>query len=325
MAFATDTSSAVHLSTHGVPPAERAHWLCRLRERGLLPIEPLAGHRPGVTLTKRFLPGASLLSATLTGVRQHGTASDGATDELLLGVNVSGHSTLRQADREMAVGPGDATVLHLAGGPFTFLRPDRVRFVGVRVRGPAIAPRLPGWDERPRLIPATTATLSLLTSYVRALLASEAPGTPALDRLVVDHVLDLVALALAPGADTIPLACRQGVRAARLEAIKADVEANLGDPALTIAAVAGRQGVTPRYVHRLFETEGVTYGRFVLHRRLDRVQRLLGDPSHAGRTVASLAYDSGFADLSSFNRAFRRRFGATPSEVRATRSDGVAH
>jgi len=30
-----------------------------------------------------------------------------------------------------------------------------------------------------------------------------------------------------------------------------------------------------------------------------------------------VAFDAGFGDLSYFNRVFRRRFGATPSDVRA--------
>jgi AraC-like DNA-binding protein len=32
--------------------------------------------------------------------------------------------------------------------------------------------------------------------------------------------------------------------------------------------------------------------------------------------IASIAYDAGFGDLSYFNRAFKRCYGATPSEVR---------
>jgi AraC-like DNA-binding protein len=35
--------------------------------------------------------------------------------------------------------------------------------------------------------------------------------------------------------------------------------------------------------------------------------------------VSSVAFEVGFGDLSYFNRTFRRRFGATPSDVRAAR------
>jgi AraC-like DNA-binding protein len=40
------------------------------------------------------------------------------------------------------------------------------------------------------------------------------------------------------------------------------------------------------------------------------------DQRLAGHSIRTIAFDSGFSDLSSFNRAFRRRFGMTPSEAR---------
>jgi AraC-like DNA-binding protein len=40
-------------------------------------------------------------------------------------------------------------------------------------------------------------------------------------------------------------------------------------------------------------------------------------PCCAGYRISTLVYSTGFGDLSTFNRAFRRHFGATPSDVRA--------
>jgi AraC-like DNA-binding protein len=105
--------------------------------------------------------------------------------------------------------------------------------------------------------------------------------------------------------------------AARLQAIKSDVGRNLGDCTLTVGSVAARHGVTPRYIHKLFESEGVTFSQFVLGRRLAAAHRLLTDRHLDHRPVAAVAFDVGFGDLSYFNRTFRRRYNATPSEVRA--------
>jgi AraC-like DNA-binding protein len=42
---------------------------------------------------------------------------------------------------------------------------------------------------------------------------------------------------------------------------------------------------------------------------------------HDELTISEIAYRAGFNDLSTFNREFRRHFGATPSDVRSlTRS-----
>jgi len=39
----------------------------------------------------------------------------------------------------------------------------------------------------------------------------------------------------------------------------------------------------------------------------------------AGRTVAEIAFAWGFADLTTFYRAFRRAYGAAPGELRPAR------
>jgi AraC-like DNA-binding protein len=48
---------------------------------------------------------------------------------------------------------------------------------------------------------------------------------------------------------------------------------------------------------------------------------MLADPRHADRAISTIVYDAGFGDLSTFNREFRRRFGATPSDVRVAGQD----
>jgi AraC-like DNA-binding protein len=115
------------------------------------------------------------------------------------------------------------------------------------------------------------------------------------------------------GAD----AARQNrVRAALLHGVKAEIIDHLGNPDLSVAFVAQRQHLTPRHVHRLFERDGMTFSQFVLGERLARAYRMLADPAHCFLTVTAIAYACGFGDLSYFNRSFRRRYDATPSDVR---------
>jgi len=108
----------------------------------------------------------------------------------------------------------------------------------------------------------------------------------------------------------------RGMRAARLSAIKADIAGHLAGRELTVAAVAGRQGVTPRYVQRLFGQEGTTFSQFVLRQRLTQAHRMLADPLCARWPITAIAFEAGFGDLSYFNRSFRRRYAASPSDVR---------
>jgi AraC-like DNA-binding protein len=157
----------------------------------------------------------------------------------------------------------------------------------------------------------------MLVAYLDVLKSETALETPELRHAVAMHIHDLCALAIGATRDAAELAEGRGLRAARLNAIKADIAEHLGDGRLRATAIAMRQGITPRYIHKLFEGEGLTLSRFVCGQRLARVHRMLADPRHDHRTIGSLVYGAGFGDLSTFNREFRRHFGMTPSEVRA--------
>src|SRR5206468_1676096 len=89
--------------------------------------------------------------------------------------------------------------------------------------------------------------------------------------------------------DAAEIAAGRGLRAARLRAIKADIELNLeGD--VSVAALAARHRVSPRYIRKLFEGEDMSLSQFVLGQRLARVHRMLADLRYADRTISDLAF-----------------------------------
>jgi AraC-like DNA-binding protein len=167
-----------------------------------------------------------------------------------------------------------------------------------------------------RLIPGDTEAVRLLIGYAAVLEDRGAMADPQLRRLAVAHVHDLMALALGASRDASQTAKLRGARAARFRAITADIASHLGRE-LSIAQVAARQRLPLRYVQRLFESEGTTFTAFVLAQRLERAYLLLSDPALADRPISTIAFDAGFATLSHFNQSFRRRYGASPSDIRA--------
>lgn len=188
----------------------------------------------------------------------------------------------------------------------------------------AVAPFARRLDDAPiRFVPRGTEALDLLLLYARAIADGQRLHTPELRRLAVTHIHELIAATVSATQDSLAIAGGRGIRAARLRAIMADISANPGDCDLTAAAIAQRQRVTPRYVHRLFESEGLTFSAYVLERRLSRAQRILSVPRFSDRTITSVAFDVGFGDLSYFNRVFRLRYDATPSEIRQKAERGI--
>lgn len=85
---------------------------------------------------------------------------------------------------------------------------------------------------------------------------------------------------------------------------------------LSARTVASHFGISPRYVHKLFERFGPSFSQFVRERRLDCSMTSLRDPRKLHATISDIAYESGFSDLSNFNRRFKQHFGMTPREAR---------
>jgi AraC-like DNA-binding protein len=202
--------------------------------------------------------------------------------------------------------------------------PTYGEYINVRAPRRAMSQLVEGLDAAyGHPIPADSPALQLLTRYIGVLDETEACATPDLRRQAVAHVHDLMALAIGATRDAAEVARNRGARAARLRAIKEDIAHWLDQPGLSVAAIAARHRIKPRWIQRLFESEGTTFTDYVLAQRLLRAHRLLTDPRCAGQKISAIAFDVGFGDLSYFNRAFRRRYGLAPSELRtaATRGD----
>lgn len=131
-----------------------------------------------------------------------------------------------------------------------------------------------------------------------------------------DHLVGLVALALG-GAQVASGPVGAMTPNVLLALARDEVERSLGDPDLAPADVATRVGISTRYLHRLFSNDGLSFGRWLLARRLERCRAALADPALAHWTVTQVAFEHGFADPSYFARVFKARYGETPRARRA--------
>jgi AraC-like DNA-binding protein len=156
----------------------------------------------------------------------------------------------------------------------------------------------------------------LLFHYLDGSLEPDLNFSGSAGQLHEEHIVDLIALALGAEGEAARTIERIGVRAVRRAAILQEIGNYLGDPNLGAQAVAARVGISPRYLRRLLDETGQSLTEHLLDKRLERAAVLLRDPQGRAARIAAVAYECGFRDLSYFNRAFRRRYGLTPSDMR---------
>ncbi|RWP53381.1 AraC family transcriptional regulator [Mesorhizobium sp.] len=318
MASSAAEFASICFSTEGLPEPDRFEFWREVLGRAItkFEIDPVPDSSPDASITLRALPGVDIASGAAAGMQYRRTPALIDSDDIVLFVALSGAQTVDQIGRECTISAGEAAVFACAEPGLAIPR-ERQRRIAFRTPHDVLAPMVGNVEDAIcKPIPSTVDSLRLLVSYAATLEDVDQPLTPAVANLAATHIQDLVALAIGATRDAAVIAEGRGLRAARLKAVKADIVSNLGYHDLTVGAVALRQGVTPRCVQKLFETEGRTFSSFVLDQRLARARRLLSDPRYADWTISSIAFEAGFGDLSYFHRAFRRLYGATPSDIR---------
>lgn len=290
-----------------------------------LEIDPSPDHPLEVDFTIKAVPGFSFATGTMSPTVNRHPPSLIDSDDIVLVYAPEGCGTISQMGRETQIAGGAATFASDAeAGVFQGHSPAKLynfRFTRKMLSGMLVD--IDAAIARP-IVPGNTA-LWLLTRYASVMSDLDALATPALRSTIVTHMHDLAALLLGPGPDGIHVAGRRGVRAAQLRAIQQDIKRNLTSRDLTPESVARRHAVSARTLRDMFKNEATTFTDYVLEQRLALAHRMLCSRLYDHLTISAIAFDSGFGDISYFNHAFRRRYGATPSDTRnaVPRADDV--
>jgi AraC-like DNA-binding protein len=308
-------------NTHDVPERDRPAF-CDAIGRSLLrsEVDPHPGAVLDAAMTYLRLPGLIVAAGHLSPMRCRHLPHLADNDDLMLAMPQGGGlMRIEQRGRE-AVASSSAAAFATNGEARVLTVETPTQLVDFRLNRKLLAPLVADCDAAlVRPIPRETDALRLLMRYAEVLNGEHALTSPAVCQTISAHVHDLAAIALGATRDATAEAARNGgLRVARRIEILRMIENGLHEPGLTVASVAAKLGISRRYLTLLLEETGQTFTEYVMAKRLDRAAQLLRDPRQDHRRISDIAFDTGFMDLSYFNRSFRRRFGETPSDVRAT-------
>lgn len=169
-------------------------------------------------------------------------------------------------------------------------------------------------------VPLGGAMGRLLSDYLGLLMRSLPSLEEADRRRLAGAVHAMVAACLAPTADRQASAAEQ-VEVAQLARVRQEVRKRLSLATLSPTTLCRAVGMSRSVLYRLLEGEGGV-ANYIRRQRLLASHDALSDPADR-RTIAEIATACGFFEPSSFSRAFRQEFGATPSEVRLAAHAGA--
>ncbi|MCB1668592.1 MAG: AraC family transcriptional regulator [Porticoccaceae bacterium] len=248
--------------------------------------------------------------------RSESQASDG-NDNWILHLITDGKAMIQQKGADESICGAGTLYVEPADSPGVFLL-DNITFYDISIPRGLIAPRV--GSENRFLRKANNVNESPVAKhfldYARLFTHDTGILSPEMSALAKNHMVDLAVLLLCGAEESVGATQNQGLKAARLQAIRQDIMSHLCDSDLAIGAVSARVGISPQYVRALFNAEGTTFADFVGNSRLDLVCRQLKNPLYKHYSISQLAYDAGFNNLSWFNKAFKQRFDLTPTEVR---------
>jgi len=158
-----------------------------------------------------------------------------------------------------------------------------------------------------RLAPPDFAEAVRIFEGIEAEAARGAPGSRAMARL---RLAELVMLAFRSPS------CSRGARrdaGLDLDAVLAFLRERSSEE-LSLPGIAARFGVNPAYLSRAFSArEGLPLVEYLNRTRISKACALL---KRSSLSVLEIAYAVGYANLSHFNRVFRRIAGMSPREFR---------
>ncbi|HSR50451.1 MAG TPA: helix-turn-helix domain-containing protein [Acidobacteriota bacterium] len=90
------------------------------------------------------------------------------------------------------------------------------------------------------------------------------------------------------------------------------------DSQLRLKDLAGKLDVPPHHLSQIINQHFQrNFNDFVNAYRVEEAKRLMADPRHQSDTLLDLAFEAGFNNKTSFNQAFKKHTGTTPSRFRA--------
>lgn len=307
-----------YFTTQGLPP-ERRHDAWRESIGTLFdvsPVEPAPLDAFNASVKSYLWNNQLIFGCTDCGAQRFERSplrvARDALDYYLIQTHLSGSQELRRGSRAMQARPGDLMLIDLAErhsavtsdfSNLTLIVPRKL-----------LAPHLLQPDsQHGHVLRGDTALTEFAIHHLHMLYRVADRLTPAESLQLIEPTLMLMASTLNGSTDTVKNGA-SGVAHSLLARARMLIDSSLHET-LTVDGLCRALRISRTVLYRLFEPIGGVRA-YIQDRRLKRCAETLLSPRYAGRKILEIAFDVGFRSEAHFSRAFKQKYGMSPSEAR---------
>ncbi|HEV7447491.1 MAG TPA: helix-turn-helix domain-containing protein [Steroidobacteraceae bacterium] len=234
-------------------------------------------------------------------------------DYFLVSLQCEGTGWVIQEDRVATLSVGDFA-LYDAAYPYELEFKDHFEQLVLRLPRHYLSHRI-ACPERLTAVAfqASQGSTAIISTFMRQLygqLERLEPGcVAAMHQALVDLLVAGLSGNLTQGSHT---ANRLGLR----QRVRNFAEERLADCSLDCQQIAAAHGISLRYLNKLFADDDMPLSEWIWLRRLQKARAAIERSRMTGQSITQIAYDWGFKDPAHFSRAFKARYGVTPSAFR---------
>jgi len=155
----------------------------------------------------------------------------------------------------------------------------------------------------------------ILSQFVYSMVQRMDMLQPATVQRLEANILDLLITSLQAEA-SVNISTPVKAAEKHLSHIKRFINLHLKDRRLSPDFIAQAEGISKRYLHKLFKEESVSVSRYIQLHRLEACRSALLNPELQKLTTTEIALDCGFGDVSHFHRCFKAQYKITPRQLR---------
>ena len=254
----------------------------------------------------------------LRTVRRRPASGD---DEVVFIFPTRNREIFNQFGREDEVEPGDMYVLTSSEDYWTRIE-DNSNNVTIKAPASYIRQRIPSLDNTFGRRGIANVGLVPIVSQLALQTVRLAPSADSgILKRAEDNIIELIGLMLeTQSIQDIHESTTTALSDVTLQRLSAFLSCHYRDPGLSPEHAATSLRVSVRYVHKIYQMNGTTFGRELLRLRLREADRMLRTPPGKNalpHPISEIAYACGFCSQSHFSVRYKEHFGMTPGESRS--------